>query len=46
MAKYIIIKVEGGCVVDVLNLPKHYKYIIDDADERDEDRKKVNIYGY
>ena len=30
--KQIIIKVEGGCVVDVENMPKGYKYIIDDAD--------------
>jgi predicted TIM-barrel enzyme len=30
--KEIIIKVEGGCVVNVENMPKGYKYIIDDAD--------------
>ena len=30
--KIITIKVEGGCVVDVENMPKGYKYRIDDAD--------------
>ena len=32
LCKTITIKVEGGCVVDVENMPKGYKYIIDDAD--------------
>lgn len=32
ITKEIIIKVEGGCVVDVFNVPKGYKYIINDAD--------------
>jgi hypothetical protein len=30
--KLITIKVEGGCVVDVENMPKGYKYRVDDAD--------------
>ena len=30
--KIITIKVEGGCVVDVENMPKGYKYRVDDAD--------------
>lgn len=35
LTKLITIKVEGGCVVDVENMPKGYKYIIDDADLRE-----------
>ena len=35
LCKTITIKVEGGCVVDVENMPKGYKYIIDDADLRE-----------
>lgn len=30
--KIITIKVEGGCVVDVENMPKGYEYRVDDAD--------------
>ena len=30
--KLITIKVEGGYVVDVENMPKGYKYRVDDAD--------------
>ena len=32
LTKIITIKVEGGCVVDVENMPKGYKYRVDDAD--------------
>lgn len=32
LTKVITIKVEGGCVVDVENMPKGYKYRVDDAD--------------
>ena len=34
LCKTITIKVEGGYVVDVENMPKGYEYIIDDADLR------------
>ena len=33
-SEVITIKVEGGYVVDVENMPKGYEYIIDDADLR------------
>ena len=32
LTKIITIKVEGGCVVDVENMPKGYEYRVDDAD--------------
>ena len=32
LTKIITIKVEGGRVVDVENMPKGYKYRVDDAD--------------
>ena len=31
-SKVIIIEVQGGCVVDVKNIPKNYEYIIKDKD--------------
>ena len=32
LTKIIIIKVEGGCVFDVDNMPKGYNYRVHDAD--------------
>lgn len=36
MDKVITIKIQGGCVVDVENMPKGYKYIIEDEDITEE----------
>jgi len=37
LTKIITIKVEGGCVVDVENMPKGYEYIIEDEDITEEE---------
>jgi hypothetical protein len=36
MSQIITIVVKGGCVVDVLNLPEGFDYVIDDQDCEDQ----------
>ena len=38
--KRIQIIIEGGCLVDVLNLPPEYTYELIDYDNEEEERKK------
>ena len=41
--KIIKIYIEGGCLVDVLNLPPEYTYeLIDYDNDNEEERKKEN----